>query len=118
MKLEDARQFALSLPETTEQPHHDMQSYRVRGKIFVTVPADGDHLHIFVDEDETRAAIAEQPSAFEELWWGKRLVGVRVTLSATDSRLVLELIEESWRMRAPASVAGRFESGNHLRPGG
>ena len=31
------RKLALSLPESTEQPHHDMTSFRVRGKIFAMV---------------------------------------------------------------------------------
>src|SRR5204863_4826932 len=99
MLLSEARRFALSLAETTESPHHDMSSFRVKGKIYATVPADGDHLHIFVEEGELRAAIAENPAAFEELWWGNRLVGVRVTLSAADPKLVHELLEEAWGMR-------------------
>jgi predicted DNA-binding protein (MmcQ/YjbR family) len=34
-----AREFALSLPGTSEEPHFDMSSFRVKGKIFATVPA-------------------------------------------------------------------------------
>lgn len=110
MKLEDARRFALSLPETTEAPHFDKQSFRVGGKIFATVPADGDHLHVFVEEHETRAAVAEQPQACEELWWGRKLVGVRVTLSAADPQLVCELLDGAWRLRAPKRVEAQFDA--------
>jgi hypothetical protein len=35
------RRLALSLPETTEEPHHDMTSFRVGGKIFATVTPRG-----------------------------------------------------------------------------
>src|SRR5438270_321987 len=49
MELAEARTHALSLPETTEQPHFDMASFRVRGKIFATVPPEGDRLPVFVD---------------------------------------------------------------------
>lgn len=45
---EQARRFALSLPEATEEPHFDKASFRVRGRIFATVPPDGQHLHVFV----------------------------------------------------------------------
>lgn len=55
------RRFALSLPETTEEPHFDMASFRVRGRIFATVPADGTRLHVFVDADEARAAAPKIP---------------------------------------------------------
>jgi len=105
MTLEEARDFALSLPETTEAPHFEKMSYRVAGKIFATVPADGDHLHVFVQEHEVRAVAAEYPQACEELWWGKKLAGVRVTLSAAPSELVRELLQDAWRGRAPKRLA-------------
>ena len=68
--LAQARKLALALPEATEQDHHDMTSFRVRGKIFATVP-DDTHLRIMVDEMEIRAAVAENPDACQELYWGQ-----------------------------------------------
>src|SRR5205085_6611083 len=41
MNLNEARRFALSLPQTTEAPHFDKSSFRVEGNIFATVPTDG-----------------------------------------------------------------------------
>ena len=110
MNLEEARRFALSLPETSETPHHEYSSYRVRGRIFATVPPDGEHLHVFVEEHETRASVAENPAAFEELWWGKRLVGVRVNLPAVESQPILEILEEAWRRKAPNDVVAAFDA--------
>ena len=104
MNLEEVRKFALSLPETTEQPHHEMSSFRVRGKIVVTVPPDGEHLHIFVDEDLTGAAVGHESGACEELWWGKKLYGVRVHLPSAESDMVLDLVEEAWRGKAPKAL--------------
>jgi len=52
--LEAARRVALEFPEATEQDHHGMASFRVRGKIFATVP-DDTHVRVMVDEDEIRA---------------------------------------------------------------
>ncbi|MGC2166057.1 MAG: MmcQ/YjbR family DNA-binding protein [Gallionella sp.] len=43
MTLNEARQLALSLPEATEQPHHEPTSFRVRGKIFATIAGDQQH---------------------------------------------------------------------------
>jgi hypothetical protein len=107
--LEGARRFALSLPEATEEPHFDMASFRVRGKIFATVPPDGEHLHVFVEEGEVHAAVAEDPAAFEPLLWGKRLRGLRVRLAAAGQDRVEELLEESWRRKAPARLAAGWE---------
>ncbi len=86
-----------------------MSSFRVRGKIFATVPPDDQHLHVFVDEAETHAAVAEDPAAFEPLLWGGRLRGLRVRLAAADQERVEELLEESWRRKAPARLATERE---------
>lgn len=110
MKLEEARRFALSLPEATEEPHFEMSSFRVRGKIFATVPSDGEYLHVFVDEAEAHASVTEDPSAFEELWWGRRLSGVRVNLRVAAAKAVFELLEESWRRKAPKRVVTAFDA--------
>lgn len=125
MKLEQARTFALSLPETVEQPHFDMSSFRVKGKIFCTVPAEGKTLHVFVGDDETLAAVADDPAAYEELWWGKKRSGVRVHLAGTrelssggraeageaSASADGELVEEAWRVRAPATLVARYDAG-------
>lgn len=52
MKLEQARKYALSLPETTEAPHFDYTSFRVKGKIFATSPPGGEFLHIVTVQPE------------------------------------------------------------------
>jgi hypothetical protein len=101
MRLEEARRFASSLPGSHEQAHFEKSSFRVGGKIFATVPPGGRHLHVFVDEHEARASVADDPSAFEELMWGKKLAGVRIDLHVADRDTVLGSLEESWRRRAP-----------------
>ena len=107
--LQGARRFALSLPGATEEPHFDSSSFRVRGKIFATVPPGGEHLHVFVDEGEIHAAVAEDPAAFEPLLWGQRLRGLRVLLAAAAQDRVAELLEEAWRRKAPARLAATWE---------
>jgi hypothetical protein len=108
--LQAARQFALALPAATEEPHFEMSSFRVRGKIFATAPPDGGHLHVFVDEQEVAAAVAENPEAFEPLRWGQRLRGLRIRLAASPPGQLQELIEESWRRKAPKRLVAGFEA--------
>ena len=96
----EARRLALSLPETSEEDHHGISSFRVGNKIFATVP-DGAHLRVMLDRDATQAAIAVDPAAFAELWWGKKLSGVTVTLARADHRRLTELLEGGWRRIAP-----------------
>jgi hypothetical protein len=101
LTLEQARRFALSLPEAAEEPHHELSSFRVRGKIFATVPPGGKHLHVFVDEHQREAVVASAPTAFEKLWWGAKVVGVRVLLSKARSSAVSELLYAAWCRKAP-----------------
>ena len=103
------RALALALPETTEEPHHDMTSFRVGGKIFATVTADAARVHIFIGSDEVAAYCAEYPGLVEELWWGKRLSGCRMVLKSADRALVRELLTEAWRRRAPDKLRAQFD---------
>lgn len=103
MTLDQARAIALALPEATEQDHHGMASFRVRGKIFATAP-DGDHLRVMVGETEIRAAAAEDPDTFEAFWWGSRLACVIVDLHRVDVNQLAELLDEAWRRKAPVAL--------------
>ena len=98
------RSLALAFPEATEQPHHDMTSFRVRGKIFATMPPEGGRLHVFLSEPEVASYCAEFPAVVEELWWGKKLSGCRIILRTANRALVRELLAESWRRKAPKSL--------------
>lgn len=97
--LAQARRFALSLPESHEEPHFEKASFRVGGKIFATVPEGGRHLHVFVDDVVREAAVAQPGVA--ELRWGKQVAGVRVDLTAAGAATVRALLEAAWRRRAP-----------------
>ena len=101
MEFVEARKYALSLPEANEEPHFQYNSFRVNGKIFVTVPPDDQHLHIFVDEERRQLALSMFPDAYEELWWGKRVVGIKVRLAAADASDVEDLIFAAWEGKAP-----------------
>jgi hypothetical protein len=105
----DARRTALALPEAVEQDHHGFPSFRVAGKIFATLP-DVKHLHVMLDADAVDAAVDTAPEACEELWWGKRLAGVRVTLSAVRADLVAGLLSAAWRRKAPRGLVRRYDA--------
>ena len=101
MKLQHARIYALSLPEATEEPHFEYASFRVRGKIFATVPPEGDFMHIFVDEDQRAPLMAAYPDIYSALHWGAKVVGVRVLLAPADAETVNRLLTHSWMRKAP-----------------
>jgi hypothetical protein len=100
MKSREARRLALSLPEATEQDHHGFPSFRVRGKIFATLP-DDEHLNVMLGAADVTLALAMARQICEEVWWGKRLAGVRVELPAADSKRVGALLRMAWEAKAP-----------------
>ena len=101
MRIDAVRRFALSLPEVTEEPHFHFSSFRIRGKIFATVPPDEKHLHIFAGDEQRDLMVATEPQAYEKLWWGKKVVGLKVALAKAKSGDVRELLQSAWRKKAP-----------------
>ena len=104
MKLAQARRMALAWPEAAEAPHFDYTSFRVRGKIFATAPPDGKHLHVFVDDEARERALELHPDFVEKLWWGKKVVGVRLRLAAATPSVVKGLFANAWRRKAPKGI--------------
>lgn len=104
MRYATARQFALSLPEVSEAPHHHFGSFRVAGKIFVTVPPEATHLHVFVSESDREQALALYPEAVERLYWGDKVAGLRVNLSAVSAKVAQSLIRQAWRNKASKAL--------------
>lgn len=111
MKIADVRRFAMRLPEVTEEPHHHFSSFRVRGKIFVTVPPDEDRIHVFVDETSREQALALHPSFVEKLLWGSKVCGIRIQLASAKPAAVKALVRSAWEAKAPKSLAGKARGG-------
>ena len=104
MNIAQVRRYALAFAEVTEEPHFHYSSFRVRGKIFATVPPEGDHLHVFVAEEARELALALEPGFLEKLYWGKRIVGLRVALAKAKPKMVAKLLNQAWSRKAPKSL--------------
>lgn len=99
---EDARDYVLSLPETSEQFAWGMPTFRVAGKLFLTLPEAETSMAVrcpIVDRDEL---VVAEPGKF---WIAAHEAGnawVRARLAALDDRAELEaIILDSWRQAAP-----------------
>jgi hypothetical protein len=100
VSADEARSLALSLPEAVELGHHGRPSFRVGGKIFATLWSEA-RMNVMLDEGGILTAVARAPDACEEVWWGKRLTAVGVTLARTDHTFLRELLTDAWEQKAP-----------------
>jgi hypothetical protein len=108
--VEQARALALELPEAVEADHHGRPSFRVAGRIFATL-WDSEHMNVMVDEPGIRTATEAHGDVCSEVWWGKRLAAVRVTLPKAERGLLAELLADAWEGKAPARLSGGDERG-------
>ncbi|MEU7768644.1 MmcQ/YjbR family DNA-binding protein [Nocardia sp. NPDC049190] len=102
---DDVRALALSLPETTEQFTWGMPTFRVAGKLFLTLPEAETSMAVrcpIVDRDEL---VVAEPNKF---WIATHEVSnawVRVRLTALDDRDELAaIVLDSWRQAAPGHL--------------
>jgi hypothetical protein len=89
----------MSLEAVTEEPHHNYSSFRVRGKIFVTIPPDEEFIHVFVRDEDRELALAMYPKFIEKLLWGSKVLGLRVHLASATPTVVTSLVSKAYEAR-------------------
>jgi hypothetical protein len=97
--LADVRDVAMSLHGSTESPHHQYTSFRLRGRIYATAPRTGGSLNVFVDEADRQRMVALDPATYAVLGWGRKVVGLRVDLSTASRENVAALLRMAWQRK-------------------
>jgi hypothetical protein len=111
ISLGQVRRIARTFPEVTEADHFGKPSFRIYKRIIATVP-DSRHLNVMIDPFDVDGVVREEPEACSTLWWGKDVRGVQVDLALADARLVANLLEVAWRLKAPRRlVSSRSAAG-------
>ncbi len=92
------RRFALTLPEAVERSHFDQPDFRVRNKIFATLPHD--RLLVCLRTTPVNLAVLVQadPDTFRDAW---RSRWVAVRLDRVRQSVLRDLLEDAWRLVAP-----------------
>ena len=101
MNQDDIRALALSLPEAEEHPHFDRASFRVRGKIFATLPEDGRTANLKTTPIGLDMLLRHDERTYRDVWGG-RWVGVE--LSRADPDELCELLLEAYCLAAPKTL--------------
>lgn len=120
---DDVRRLALALPETAEQDHRGLPSWRVKGKLFVwerplrardldelgSDAPDGPILGARVEHLIAKEALlAEEPDVYfaTSHFDGYPMLLVRLTRITVED--LAELVEDAWLSVAPKRVARAY----------
>lgn len=106
---EQVRATALALPETTERPAWGRPSFRVRDKIFASMPPEEYEIALMISDDEKAGLLAADPETFSvpPHYVNSRMVVVQ--LATVDPDELRELLVEAWRIRAPKRLVAEFD---------
>lgn len=120
--FDDVRRLARRLPEVQEAPsYRGMPALKVRGKPFCRLWSDNEHrrdgvhdsavLVVFCDIEEKDALIDTSGGALFTTAHYDGYGAVLVRLADIDLDLLAELLEDSYRSRAPKGLVRQLEEG-------
>lgn len=122
--LDDVSRIAAGLPGSEEKPSGGGLGWFVRKKAYawesVPWPSEAEHIRVLVstepcigvtlsDEDDKRALLQGWPDVFaasETKWGGPKII---IRLGAVDPDHLVELVTESWRLKAPKYLRDEFD---------
>ncbi|MEU3186747.1 MmcQ/YjbR family DNA-binding protein [Streptomyces sp. NPDC006923] len=111
----DVRRIAMSLPETVEKEAWSMPTFRVAGKMFITVPDDETSFAVRCPRHERDELIAAEPEKFWVPPHEASSAWVRVRLrTLEDLDELRDILVDSWTQAAPERLVEAFPA---LRPG-
>ena len=107
----DVKAAAAGLPEVVEGTAWGRPCLRVRKDMFVRLRDDGATLVVrVVDEEDKEALIKGDPDTFFTTPHYDGYAYVLVRLAKVDPRMLGELIEDAWRLRAPKKLLAAYEA--------
>jgi hypothetical protein len=106
---DDARALALEMPEAVEKAHMGQADFRVRDRIFATLPKPG-QMGLRLQPAEQAAVLATAPQTFVAAAgaWGRQGWTI-VQLEHADPEELRELVVEAWRRRAPKTLVAAYD---------
>ena len=107
MTEDEIAAIALALPGTSESAHFGKRDFRVRGKVFLTLPRPGEAV-VKLSPDQQALGIATAPEVLVPVPGAWGLKGWTVLrYGACEPAHAAGLIEKAWATVAPRSVAAK-----------
>ena len=114
MTTDAFRKLALVYPETTEEPHFEKTSFRVRKKIFATMNVDDQRICVKLSEQDQDLFSLADPSIIYPVpnKWGK-LGWTNIELQKVKRHLMIDALKSAYNQVAPKQFS---EGGGARRP--
>jgi hypothetical protein len=116
--FETVRQIAGALPGAEESTSYGTPAFKVCGKLFVRLHQTGESLVVRIDETERAMRMRADPETYfiTDHYLGYPWILVRLSSVSQDD--LAELLEQAWRLSAPARLAapGPRAKGSGARP--
>jgi hypothetical protein len=109
--VDEFRRLALELPEAVESSHHDHPDFRVRAKIFATIPHPDDVTGMVkLTPDQQQSFVRTAPEVFTPVkgTWGQRGATL-VRLEPAEEPIVRAALTAAWRNVAPKKLASTLD---------
>jgi hypothetical protein len=107
------RQMALTFPETIEMAHMGHPDFRVKGKIFATLPKPGEGLGMVkLTAEQQRSFVHAHPDIFVPCKgaWGRQGC-TYVRLKTVKRGILRRALAAAWRNAAPKQLVEQMEVG-------
>ena len=104
---DDFRRIALGLQGVVEGAHMGHADLRVRDKIFASLPDDPAVVSMKIAPVNLDVLVRSDPETFRDVWGGR---WVEVRLASVTRDTLRDLLEDAWRMTAPASLVNATRS--------
>ncbi len=107
--IDDVRQFAMTLPRTTEALVGGRVKFRVGRLVYLSFSRDGQVMGFAFPKEERDWLVGGTPDKFMQPQRSDlRYNWVLVRLPAIDETEMRELVIDAWRMAVPKSIAAAY----------
>lgn len=108
---ETIRKFALSLPETDEQPHFHLRAFRVKKKIFATLDEEKKRMMVKLSVKDQSVFCLYDPAIIYPVpgGWGQK-GATYIELKKARKSITLDALATAFCTKAPANVLQVYQS--------
>ncbi|MFC5884550.1 MmcQ/YjbR family DNA-binding protein [Kitasatospora sp. CM 4170] len=111
--FEEFLAMALALPGAEQQPTWEIETLRVRAKIFAMGSPEGGSVSVKASKEDQAELLAAEPEVFDYPAYVGRHGWIGVRLDRVDPAELRELLTEAWRRTAPKRMVREFDAGTN-----